>query len=166
MKKARIKKQNIQNKKSEKLITFNFKSIFIVFVIIIIIFGAFYVLTDFILKNKETEKETEIIEISAKKILMNDILEQKEDSYYVLVYKKDDTNLSAYSELIEDKEKQFYKVDIDDAMNKKFVSDETNIGKNLDDLTINSTVLLKIENSLISENYTTVNEIEEILKSL
>lgn len=181
MKKAKLAKTEKKHEIKMETNEYSLKSLVKIVIILILIFGVFYLITTFVVKPATNEKvETpDIVEFDFTKITMNQLLNRKEDEYFVLATKK--SNISEinsninykniYNQYIEDyskKEKSlpFYYVDLDDALNKYYVGDETNISKNLTNLTVNQDVLFRIKNGKINKYYVGSDKIIEQLSNL
>lgn len=162
MAKKEIKKNNISNDNEiAKLVK--------LVIIVTLVFLAFYVLTIFI--NKEEEKEvaeSTPASIQYEVILAGNILKQNPSSYYVLVYDTEDYNhtvYEAYASLYEDAKSAIpvYKVELNNPFNLKFVAEESKLDvKNIEDLKLKGTTLLKVEKQKITKYY----EDEEVLTKL
>lgn len=182
MKVAKIK----ETKKNEKeLVTeeYSLKQMLKIIIILLIVFGIFYLITSIVVKSRKEDKKAEstnIVEIDKTKILLSDLLSKKESEYYVLAtmeskyntseYKKIDYN-SVYNNYIKSYSSKegalnFYYVDLDDALNKGFVGTETYIGEDLNNLKLNDEVLFKISSGKIVESYLGNEEIINALSDL
>lgn len=183
MKVAKIKKDN--REKDKKAVnsneTYSMKSMIKILLILVCIFVVFYFITTLLVKNKQTEEDSNnIVEIDSSKITLNNLLNRKEEEYYVLVTKESlyeidgyiNTNYtSIYNSYISDYSSKdgalaFYTVDLDDALNKKYVSDNLNISDDLESLELNDEVLFKIKNGKIKSYYVGNSKIIEKLSSI
>ena len=132
---------------------------------------VFYIITMLVTKNNGSLKyqpKNEIAQISYTQILGSDIL-KKNGTYYVLVENDDDEYISLFKTYIStytssDEHLDFYYVDLKDALNKKYLSEKSNVS--IDNLKFSDTTLLKISNGNIESSYTDSNSINEHLKSL
>lgn len=134
-------------------------NLFKIILVILVVFGAFYILTYYMQKNKTTttndNNTNHFTTIQYDEILIGDSLNQSEDEYYVLFVNQSDYN-SRYKEYISryNNQQKFYYSLIDNGLNRKFISDESNLNvENISDLRINDTSLIKIKNGRIIETY-------------
>lgn len=141
---------------------------------VICVFCVFYLLTLFVLnKDDNTTKTDEEVEISLDTTIVGRSLSMPEDKYYVLYYDaKDETVSEEYSSTItnyiystsEDHVK-LYTVDMSDALNKKYVSDESKpMPEKVSDIAIKGTTLMVIEKGKVVEYTEDKTRIEELLK--
>ena len=153
--------------------TDKFKVIYIVLGVICI-FCIFYLITIFVLnKDENTTKTDEEVEISLDKTIVGRSFSMPEDKYYVLYYDaKDETVSEEYSSTItnyiystsEDHVK-LYTVDMSDALNKKYVSEESkSMPEKVSDIAIKGTTLMVIEKGKVVEYTEDKTRIEELLK--
>ena len=86
MKKAKItKSKNKQDITSNDVIEmYSFQKIFKIFIILILIFIIFYVITNLLIKNKHTSEDNYTAVIDSTKIILNQLLNRKEEEYYVI----------------------------------------------------------------------------------
>jgi len=157
MKTARIRNNNKKEQK-EVLIgeEYSIKKMIIIIATLIVVFLVFYFVTTLVVKPvKQDNKNNTITEIDSTKITLNHLLDRKESEYYVLatknsLYKDLKVNYETiYNQYITDYKKQenaliFYKSNLDDALNKSFAGEETNITENLQELKLSDEVLFKI----------------------
>lgn len=166
------KKKNIKNQPVVvETASDEVKKLSVILMIIIGIVCVFYIVTVLLTKNNSGLKYSthdEISEISYDTILASDIL-SKNGTYYVLVYDEENpyvslfkTYISKYTSL--EQHDMVYYVDYKDALNKKYVSEESSFDKNY--LLFSSTTLLKINNGNIEAVYDNDAAIQEQLKSL
>ena len=75
MKAAKIKKTNIKQEKIDIEEEYSVKKMATIIVILLIIFGIFYLITDLVVKpNKNQSTDNNITEIDYKKITLNNLL--------------------------------------------------------------------------------------------
>ncbi len=180
MKKAKLIKKNEKQEMVDN--EYSVKTMVKTILIVLIIFGLFYLITYFVL-NKKTESsdiETPAV-IDNEKITVSNILNQKEDEYYVLATKKSlydktttkyepnyiemyNTYISKYQQ--EDDSLKVYKIDLDSAFNKNYISDKTSISDNASEIKISDEVLIKVSNKKIVNYYVGHSKIVEALKEL
>ncbi len=163
MKKA--KKINSQKKTNTIISTDNEMSKLLILVLVVaLVFALFYVITLFVTKDKNTtntsnEENTEAT-IQYEKILATNILSQKNNEYYVLVYFNSDkyvdvykSYLSYYSSKVENSV-PYYFVDMDDVFNNSFVSTESSLSvTKVNDLKFSQTALLRVRDNKIISTY-------------
>lgn len=179
MKKGRIKKVEKKESKIVENDSYSIKNLLLIIFLLVVIFGVFYFITTLIVKPTEEDKSNTVTELDYTKITLNNLLDRKEDVYFVLATKESvDNNQNfktnykeIYTNYINDySEKEdalkFYNVDLDDALNKSYISDESNITENLSDLKLNDDVLFKIENGKIDKYYVGSSKIIEALSEL
>ena len=153
----------IQNDEMVKLIR--------IFLIIVVVFMLFYALTVTISnkKNKPSIENNNVDSIQYAEILLGTIFNKKENSYYVIAeFKDDEKNYSSYVNEYNKKEDalNIYYVDMNDAMNSKYINDEENITNDISDLKISKTTLFKIENGQIVEHYSGNEKILEYFEKV
>ena len=171
------KKKNIKDdkKKIEEVGSFNVDLIHIVYVIlgVISIFCIFYLITFFVVVKEVDNTKYDDVSISVDNILAGRSLSMSEEKYYVLYYEtKDEETNEKYSSIVssyiystsEDKVK-LYTVDMSDAFNKKYVSEESNTKPTKEsDIAIKGTTLVIVENGEVVDYIEDANRIEELLK--
>ncbi len=150
------------------------KKLIKIFAFILILFGVFYSLTLFLTKPKELPKEEQEIEILYDEILLSQIFNQKKDVYYVLVLFDGDYYGNVYKQYFEkfrgrDDYIDYYKVNINDGFNYKFISEESKLdSKNVSSLKFKESTLLKIENKRIVSSFEgfekIINHLEQLVK--
>ena len=165
MKVAKVKeKKNNNREKHEE--TYNLKSMIKILLCIVIIFMAFYVITNIIVSNRKSEPDNNVTVVDFSKITLSQLLSREEDEYFVIatmasLYNSTyiDTNyINLYNQYINNyKQKEesyaFYYVDLDNALNKNYISDKLNITDDLSKLQLNDEVLFKIKNGSIEKTY-------------
>ena len=179
MKTAKLKKNKKETAKPVEN-EYSIKNMVITVVVISVIFAAFYFLTTLLVKSvEESDDTTTITEIDSTKITLSHLLDRKESEYYVLAIKESlyDNSYSKinYTEIydgyIEDYSTDetalpFYRVDLDDALNKTYVSEDLNITDDLSNLKLNDEVLFKIKDGRIESYYVGNSDIVEALSNL
>jgi len=178
MKVAKIKKISKKEQPMEEE-TYSFKNLIKILIILVLIFGIFYFITTFFVKDKNDDLGNSTAVIDSSKITLSQLLSQKEEEYYVIATKKSlydssyiQTNyIELYNEYINkykqnEEAKTFYYVDLDNALNKKFQSDELNIVDEISKLQINDEVLFKIKNNKIEKTYVGKDKIIDKLSRL
>ena len=159
MKKAKIVKTHEQPKSKIVSESYSIKKLIEIILIILIVFAIFYFITTVVVKpSKDINKENAVTQIDTAKIILNSSLLQV--NYYQIYknyindYTKDENSL------------KFYIVDLNDALNKSYLSDSANITNTLSELKINDDTLFKIINGKISEYYIGSEKIISALSSL
>ena len=170
----------IKNKDNRRIIEedysddFSIVKFISIIMIIMIVLGVFFVITTFVAKKPEVEKNTANSVIRDEMVTIGNMLSQKESDYYVLAYKNEagkKTNLDIYEKYIKDittnnKEFKLYKVNLSDAMNKSYISDTNNITDNLEEFKISGEVLLHVVDNKIEESFEGLTEISNKLNEL
>ena len=134
----------------------------LVFIIgVIYLIAALFVTKELDWFKDKTEENKTLVQNT---ILASEIFKQTEEEYYVYFYdyKDEDAQISSIvsSKLSSSK---VYKVDTGSALNKNYVSEESNkSAKNLDDLKVKAPTLIKVAGETISEYY----EGNEVLNNL
>ena len=176
MKVAKIKK----TKKKEEVViddAYSIKNIIKIMVILFILFGLFYLITYFLVKDRKIETPTQESVIDSSKIVLGQLLNRNEKEYFVLATKSDNSNYSGanYLELYNNyinnysqKEEAlpFYYVDLNNALNKKYYSDELNITEEIENMKLNDDVLFRIKDGKISKTYIGKDKIIDKLSTL
>lgn len=183
MKKAKLKKVNTKSEKEIIKDEYTLKKLIIIVVILTITFGAFYFITLLVVDKSDNKNNngnsTSVID--STKITLFQLLDRRENEYYVLATKNSmyknmpSTNIN-YSNIYNDYIKRyknnneyaitFYYVDLDDALNKNFIGEETTIGEDLTDLKLNNEVLFKIVDGKIESYSVGSQEIIDVLSNL
>lgn len=167
MKVAKIKRQ--EQKQEIYSEEYSFKNMIKILIVILILYGTFYFITTLLVKNKNNnnnENVSEIVDMDKSKIIVSQLLNRTEDEYYVLATKESLYNnsyiefnyVNIYKEYINkylNKENPlpFYYVDLDSALNKKYISDEVNITNEISNIKINDEILFKIKDNKIERYY-------------
>ena len=151
----------------------------IIVCVIICVFCAFYFLTVFISKddssstnsNSSNKKTTETTNISYDEILLGRSFSMEDGEYLVLYYDKDDSDLSSEMSSAlstynnKDSHLKVYTVDMSDALNSSFTSDEANHDANdASEMKISGPTLIKFNNNKIDDYIEGKDEITDYLK--
>ena len=149
------------------------KNMFIIIIVIIVLLVPLYFITTLVLNNQNTEeiKNNNPVKTQNEKILVGQLLNRKDSSYYVIAYKKDNKMVSLFNQYLNDyKNKEehlnIYKIDLDEGLNKNYISDTTNITDELKDLKLSDTTLFKIVDGKIDSYYVGNNDVIDALKEL
>ena len=185
MKRARIR--NNKNNKDREIIVneeYSISKLLKIVFIISLIFSLFYIITIFVSKNISDDSDSSVkstlVEDFDNKISFGELLTQEEEEYYVLATMeskyKNVGNYSAayitlYNNYIKDyKEKEnsltIYNINLDNVLNKAYISDKNNITDDLSELRVNDEVLFKIKDKKIVEFYIGSKDILSALKKL
>lgn len=148
------------------------KKLFIFILIIVVLFGLFYVISLFIDKPDSTkyQQEEDSAVIQYDEIILGTLLKQTEENYYVLVQKEE--NHSLYSIYIDqyktkDGALKIYTSDLENPFNKKYISEASNFDFDaVSELRIKEDTLIKIENHKLTEYYEGKTDILNELKAL
>ena len=178
MKVAKIKKSSVKEQPVLEE-TYSIKSMIKILIILLLIFAVFYFVTTFLVKDRKIEGDNSTAVIDTSKITLSQLLSQKDKEYYVIATKKSlydssyiETNyIGLYDEYInkysqEEESLKFYYVDLDDALNKKYLSTELNITNEVSELKLNDEVLFKIKNNKIEKTYVGKEKIIDKLSRL
>ena len=166
MKKAKIVKQD-KNKEINNNEEYSLKDMLKIILIVLIVFVAFYFITFFVVKpNNDNTQNNTSSDIDPTLITLNHLLDRDEDEYYVLAikeslyasYTKQINYIQIYNKYISDYNNKegsltFYSINLDDSLNKSYLSDKTNITENLNELKLSDEALFKIKNGKIEESY-------------
>lgn len=171
-----MKKANKNVKKQEKknisLFSTDNEMVKLIFLILIVavVFVVFYVITVFVTKENKTDndnlEQSYEATIQYDKILAGNILNQKDNEYYVLVYFPEDQYVDlymsylSYYEMTVEGAVPYYTVDISDVFNNQFISDESNLNvSDPKELKFSDTTLLRIKDGKIISTYETKDNI-------
>ena len=141
-----------------------------IIIIVTIIFLAFYLLT-ILINKKEENVVKQPVQIQYSEILLGNMLKQKENEYYVLIYDTEDLYVNMYRDYL-----SYYKNNTKDALkyytsvlnnplNYRFIGEELNVDDNIDNLKVNETTLVKIKNHKIVGTYQE-DALKEYLKEI
>ena len=177
MKAAKLRKNTKKQESIENIEQYSLKSMIVIVAIIAGIFLLFYFITTFLVKPViQNNLNNTSTEINSTKITLNNLLNRSDDEYYVLCTKQSlyNENLDynvIYNNYINDYSKKdeslkFYTVDLDDAFNKNYLSNEINVSNDLNELKLNDEVLFKIKDKKIEFYYVGNSEIIKELSDL
>ena len=136
-------------------------NLFKIILIILVVFGLFYVITYYGEKNKKLKPSTSentdsYVEIQYDEILIGSALNQKEEEYYVLIAKEDNYKqfYKSLTPSVNNKTRLYYSF-IENGLNSKYITKEdSNLNvQNIEELKIKKDTLLKVNNHGISETY-------------
>lgn len=184
MKKAKlINKSNKSNDTKKDNTEYSVKELIKIILIVVIVFAVFYVITTLVVKpaNKvaNNSNSQEQVKADDSTILLNHLFDMSDHEYYVLATKENSNNgiqkntsyLEIYSKYIDDYKNDenslnFYFVDLDETLNKAYISDKSNITDNLNDLKLSDDTLFKIKDGKIENYYEGKDLIIQTLSSL
>lgn len=161
LEKSQPKKELINKKDISADDEIKIGNLFKIILIILVIFGLFYVITYYSEKNKKLKPSTSeptnsYVEIQYDEILIGSALNQKEEEYYVLIAKEDTykTSFKSLVATLNNKTRIYYSF-IENGLNSKYITkDESNLNVgNIEELKVKKDTLLKINNHSISETY-------------
>lgn len=178
-----MKVAKIKSKKTTKNIEtkeeYSIKNMFKIVLIILIVFGVFYFITTLLIDRRKVEDSNSQAVIDSSKITLSQILNRVDEEYYVIATRKSlyessyvETNyIQLYNNYInkyKQKENAYpvYYVDLDNALNKKYIGEEMNITNEISELVLNDEVLFKIKSGKIEKTYIGKEEILDKLSRL
>lgn len=134
-------------------------NLFKIVLVILIVFGAFYIFTYYLQKNKKVTNQNNntnpITTIQYDEILIGNSLNQNEESYYVLFVKKSDytARYKEYLTRYNNKHKFYYSL-IDNGLNSGFIAESSILNvDNIKELRVSDTSLIKVSAGKIVESY-------------
>ena len=181
MKKAKIVTKAKKEDKKEITESYSLKDLLKIVLTLLIVFAVFYFITVLVVKpnNNNSGHDNSNVQIDSSKITISNLLNRSESEYYVLATKaslyEGISSKMNYSEIYnkyisdyksKDDSSKFYEVDLDDAFNKRYLSDDLNISDDLEEMQINDEVLFKISNHKIEAYYVGSDSIIKALSSL
>lgn len=165
MKKAKI---NSNNKKNKKEVVQNeeitVKKVVVVLVAILVIFVGFYFLTDYLISMRTETVQPSEENTTMNEIAFNNLLKQKDKSYYVLAVLPTDENADKF-DIYTKQLNPIYTIDMNDSFNKSHIGSETRIGETVKDIIISDTTLFVIKDGKIEEHYSGYDKIKEFVVS-
>lgn len=173
MGKIKLIKKNVDNQQNKESILQRgeIKNLIILVLIIVAIFFIFYGITA-IIDPGNKPKDPEIVEetIQYNEIMVGQILNRSDESYYVLVVNKENEYNGLYESYLDmyvskNKDGNYYTVDLNNAFNQKYRGDSTLVkGNDISSFKFSDTTLLKIKNQKIDKVYAEKDEIVTALK--
>ena len=166
------KKSNKKNFKTKIISNSEFINLIKIVAIVSLVLLVFYFITVLVDKKITMDSykaDDQAAVIQYDKILVGEILNRKEGSYYVLVEKEDDPYIDLYEQYfstIGENDEKFkkYVVDLDDIFNKESISDETKVvGNDPSKYKFSATTLLKVDENKLVGVY---SDSESIIKYL
>lgn len=178
MKVARVRKKE-EIKREKETNEYSVKRIIKILGCVVLVFVIFYFITVLLVNNKKEDNVDSPAVIDSSKIILNQLLSQNEEEYFVIatkasLYEASYLNMdyiALYSDYITDYKKNedaltFYYVDLDDALNKKYMTQNLNISNDIKNLELNDEVLFKIKDGKIEKYYIGKDEILDKLSRL
>lgn len=173
MGKIKLIKKNVdkQQNKESLLQRSELKNLIILVLVIVAIFFIFYGITAIIDPgNKQNDPEVVEETIQYNEIMVGQILNRSDKSYYVLVINNENEYNGLYESYLDmyvskNKDGNYYTVDLDNAFNRKYRGDSTLVkGNDISSFKFSDTTLLKIKNQKIDKVYAEKDEIVTALK--
>ena len=140
---------------------------------IILLIALYLIVGIFVTKTidfSKKEEEKEEVKIDNTTIFLSSLFDQKDESYYVLIYDKKDTksNVEKFLSLYKGREDALtvYTVDSSQSFNSKYIveKDSNKNPTSIDDLKVISPTLIKIENKQVVEYNEGMDSIIEVFK--
>lgn len=168
MKKAKLKETNKNNSKKrtvEEQESVSAKKVFVTITVILITFGAFYFLTDYLVSKRTSPKveSNSNSTTNTTEISFLDLLKQSEKEYYVFAL-KNETDEKVYAQYAGYNSKKYYTIDMTTPMNKNHMAEKTSVGDSVKDIRISDTTLFVVKDGKITDHFTGDEEIIEYLK--
>lgn len=145
------------------------KRVVIILICVVLLFGLMYFLTTRILSKEVTKKrkQSEVTEstIQYEKILAGESFTMEQEEYYVVYYDSTDTNLSSTiaTYQADKKDIKLYSVDLNDGMNKKYITDSDINTSSIENLKVKNSTLIHFKNKEVVDTITDENEIKDYL---
>ena len=145
------------------------KGLVIITIVLLIVIGLIYLMSALFITKEldwfDKPEQEETVEVVKNTILASETFAQKDEEYYVYYYDYKDENEQIASTVNEKlSSKKVYKVNTNDALNTKYVSETSNKkATKLENLKVKSPTVIKITKGKITEYYEG-NEILEKLK--
>lgn len=169
-----IKGINIKDTSEDAL---EIKSFIIIVLVISILIGAIYGLTELIKDEPATENLITSGTINYDKLTVGMLLNRPYEEYYVLVYNSEDKDAVVYSTILskymqkKDKEKytKIYHCDLSNSLNSVYYNvgedNKSNpMATSIEDLDFGKITLIKVKNGKINKYYEELDEIKQTLK--
>jgi hypothetical protein len=170
LKNMKKQKKNYEKNEETNLVSRFVMTIGLILVLLIALYlfvGIFITKTINFNKEEETKKE---VKIDNSTILLGQLFDQSESTYYVLVYDvtDEDSTLPDYMAMFKGKHSGsiFYVVDSSKAFNKNYLVEKDSNKKptGYNDLKVKSPTLIRITNKKVSEYYEGFEDIKNVLK--
>lgn len=143
-----------------------------IIIIVMIVFLAFYFLTVFTTGRRKasyTQKQPALTVIQYDEIIYGNLYTQNKPEYFVLLEEKENPYNALFESMLTQASVKeggipYYTLDLSSAFNQKLVSDTMSLDSN--DLKVNRTTLLKIQNGTLNAYYEDDEKILAFLQSL
>lgn len=168
-----------KNKLNDKYGTESYKEIknfIIILLVVIVIVIAVYFISVYVVNKREdnttSANESYNASINYNKLTVGMILNRPYNDYYVIVYDSTDSEAIHYSAIINNYQankdsKKIYYCDLDNELNKSFISDTDKGNKNakkVDEFKFGKLTLLEIKNGKVVQYIENLDKIKNILK--
>ena len=138
----------------------NLIKIVVIVSLVLLVFYFITVLVDKKIKKASYQTNDPVAVIQYEKIMVGEILNRPENSYYVLVEQEDDPYIQLYEQYLDDGLFKYYSVDLNDVLNRSYISDTNNVeGNDPSVYKFASTSLLKVEDGNLTDAYCDVESI-------
>ena len=132
--------------------------------LVLLIFYFITVLVDKRINKNSYKTDDPVAVIQYDKIIVGEILNRTENTYYVLVEKEDDPYIDLYKQYLDAGAIKYYTVDLSDVLNGNYISDVTYVeGNNPSTYKFSATTLLKVENRNLISAYSDHESIVQCL---
>lgn len=164
------KNTKMKKKNNETIISNNeLKNLLKIILIICGVLLVFYFITVLVQKNNNNTDngDSTVAVIQYDKILVGEILNRKENEYYVLVDNKNDSYVDLYKQYLDNLDKiKYYTVDLMDVFNQNNIGEETIVdGNDVQNYKFNETTLIKVTDGVLNGVYKNKESIIEYLKN-
>lgn len=175
----KIPNENVTEKELKKIIRKTNKTeeqleikkfIIILFSVIIIIIGVYFLTKNVVTKNNDTNTSEKEVTFDYSKLILGSLLNRPYDEYYVLVYSSKNPSANYYSNLeysysTKEDAIKIYTADLNDEMNAKFYNkDGSNPNaKTIEDLQLGDLTLIKVKNKEIVKYIEDIDSIKSEL---
>lgn len=146
------------------------KFLIVVVVLVIAVVGVYFFTKTFVTKSNEVTYQDGVINYDVA--IVGNMLEKNEKDYYVLAFNGSSNDANYYSTLIssykkKDKALKVYMVDLDNELNKKYVSekeeDASKSFESLEKLKLGKVTLIKVNNKKVTSFKTNEEDIKKEL---
>ena len=161
-----MKSQKLKKKKYESEDTKEIKSlILIIFGILIVIVGLYFLTTKALNKKEDTPSEANF---NYSVATVGTMFNRPYDEYYVFLYSSKDSNATQYQALVsnytsKEDAKKIYTVDLSKNTDDKYISETSNHNPtNPSEVKIKDSALVLIKNGKVDKYYETISEYEKV----
>lgn len=158
----KIKQENYKSEDEQEISKF----IKILLIVVVFILGIYFFTSIVVKKEYDINKDITEGQVSANSIIVGSILNRPHEDYYVLVYNSTSNKVALYETLIsiyESKKEslRIYAVDLDNHLNEKYLSGESNpSATKIDDFKFGEITLLKIKDKKVNKYIEDVEKIK------